>query len=136
MRSAHGETKPSIIHILPQKRWENRVTEPKVLDPKEEAIDTWAFLEVLGHQQLAGRLSTRKFGNDSMFQVDVPSGDKEMACSRLFSPAAIFSITPTTEEWCRNWQKSAEKNCYPILPYIPAPRPLRHGYMLDEHEEE
>lgn len=110
--------------------------ETKTLDPSIEIIDIWAFVEVFGHQQIAGRLSTRKFGNDVMFQIDVSSGDKEMGYSRLFSPAAIFSVTPTTEEWCRNWQKSAEKNCYPILPYIPAPRPLRHGYMLDEPDDQ
>jgi hypothetical protein len=106
--------------------------EAKTLDPTTEAIDTWAFVEVFGHQQVAGRLSTRKFGESVMFQIDVPSGEKEMGFSRLFSPSAIFSITPTTEEWCRRYQTSAERNAYPILPYIPSPKPLRHGYSLED----
>src|SRR5205807_925876 len=67
------------------------------------------LVEIMGHTKVAGRVTTRKVGVNVMFQVDVPKGDeKEFSHSRLFSPAAVFSIIPTTEEWCRRWAKAAK----------------------------
>lgn len=80
----------------------NEQTENIALDAGSETVDAWAFVELFGHQKIAGRVTTRKLGTEVMFQVDVPAVPKDgapnngIAYSRLFSPKAIFSINPTT----------------------------------------
>lgn len=91
-----------------------------VIDSTEENIQTWAFVEIFGHHKVAGRLTTRKIGVAAMFQVDVPRGmATEFSHTELYGPAAIFSIKPTTEEWCRKWAVAAKAYDHSPLPYIP-----------------
>lgn len=56
----------------------------------DEEVNGWFYVEVFGHTQLAGRVTTRKFGSSVMFQVDVPKGETEFSHSQLFSPSSIF----------------------------------------------
>ena len=77
----------------------------------------------MGHSRIAGRVSTMKLGVNVMLQVDVPKADEGFSHTELYAPAAIFSIKPTTEEWCRRW--IASNISYEVLPYIPPTRQLR-----------
>lgn len=91
-----------------------------LLDKDQETIETWAYIEIMGHSKVAGRVSERKIGTAVMLQVDIPSaeeGEKGLSHSELYSPAAIFSIKPTTEEWCRRFVRARVN--YPVLPYVP-----------------
>jgi hypothetical protein len=89
----------------------------QLTDAAGEDLNCWALVEIFGHTKVAGRITTRKFGVNMMLQVDVPKGAAEFSHSQLFSPAAIFSINPTSEEWCRRW---AERSYNPSpLPYLP-----------------
>jgi hypothetical protein len=90
----------------------------------DEEVNGWFYVEVFGHTQLAGRVTTRKFGSSVMFQVDVPKGETEFSHSQLFSPSSIFSMTPTTEEYCRKFAEARMKHQYAVLPYIPSARQL------------
>jgi hypothetical protein len=119
---------------------ENPVIEATQLDAEQESVNTWAYVELFGHQKIAGRVTTRKLGTEVMFQVDVPKGDAEFSHSELFNPKAVFSIKPTTEEWCRKWAHVAE-NHRAVLPYIP--KQLGTGDIdddgdidLDSHEND
>ena len=94
-----------------------------LIDKNQETIETWAYIEIMGHSRIAGRLSTRKLGTEVMFQVDVPKTDEGFSHTELFSTASIFSIKPTTEEWCRKYI-AAHVN-YKVLPYIPQSRQLK-----------
>ncbi len=93
--------------------------ESTYLDPNSEDINTWAYIEIFGHDCLAGRISTRKLGTEIMFQVDVPKGDTEFSHSEFFSPKSIFSIKPTTEDYCRQFTKARSSFSRQVLPYIP-----------------
>jgi hypothetical protein len=96
-----------------------------IANPQED-INTWAYIELFGHSKIAGRVTTRKLGTEVMFQVDVPKGleGAEFSHSQLFSPKAIFSINPTTEEWCRKFANAAKQYGKEVLPYIPENRQL------------
>ncbi len=94
------------------------------INANDEEVSGWFYVEVFGHTQLAGRVTTRKFGSSVMFQVDVPKGDTEFNHSQLFSPSSIFSMTPTTEEYCRKFAEARLRNQYAVLPYIPSQRQL------------
>lgn len=101
------------------------------IDKSQETLETWAYIEIMGHSRIAGRVSERKMGTQIMLQVDVPKDEKEFSHSELFSPSAIFSIKPTTEEWCRKFVKARVN--YDILPFIPRERQLTLG---GDYEEE
>lgn len=92
------------------------------LPPGEENLEAWCFVEIMGHNQLAGRVSTRKFGVNVMIQIDVPKDPEGIAYTKLYGPASIFSITPTSEEYCRQWARTAARH-FPVVPYIPEARP-------------
>jgi hypothetical protein len=101
------------------------------LDKNQETIETWAYVEIMGHSKIAGRVSERKVGVQVMLQVDVPKPDEGFSFSKLYNPSSIFSISPTTEEWCRKFVKARVE--YPVLPYIPESRQLtKHEPELDE----
>lgn len=95
------------------------MNDEKPLDTAAEQVDTWAYVELFGHSKLAGRVSERKFGTEVMFQVDVPNPIEGVHYTRLFNPKAIFSINPTTEEWCRKWAKTASDYDHKPVPYLP-----------------
>lgn len=64
--------------------------------------EQWAIIELMGHQQIAGRYQEAAGG---MHRIDVPGmGDEapeDFHFTRLYSPAAIYSITFTDEASAR-----------------------------------
>lgn len=100
------------------------MNEQQLLSGSEETIDCWAYVEIFGHNQVAGRISSRKFGTQIMFQIDVPKSDEGLSHTELYSPNSIFSIKPTTEEWCRRFTKMQSAMNHNVLPYIPEARQL------------
>lgn len=88
-------------------------------DGTDEALDCWAFVEVMGHSKIAGRLTTRKLGVAVLLQVDVLKPDGSgVAYSKFYSPASLFSITPVTEEYCRKWSKQAAAYSFKPVPFV------------------
>ena len=108
-------------------------SDPLTADAKSENLESWALVEIFGHDKIAGLVTSRKFGMSIMFQVDVPKTDGPgFQYSRLLNPNAIFSIQPTNEEWCRKWVKAAaEYGAKSPLPYIPEPRKITAPYSGD-----
>jgi hypothetical protein len=96
-----------------------------LIDKSQETIETWAYVEIMGHNKVAGRVSERKVGVAVMLQIDVPNPEDGFSHSVLYSPASIFSIQPTTEDWCRKF--IAARVEYSVLPYIPQTRQLASG---------
>ena len=58
-----------------------------------EQFEEWAILELMGHRKLAGKVSEATIGGAAFIRIDVPG-----AASQFYSPAAVYCITPTTEE--------------------------------------
>lgn len=105
-----------------------------LIDKSEEHIETWAYVEIMGHSKVAGRISERKVGINVMLQIDVPKPDEGFSHSVIYSPSSIFSIQPTTEEWCRKWVKARIE--YPVLPYIPPTKQLTSASDNDNYIED
>ena len=105
-----------------------------LIDKDQETIETWAYIEIMGHNRIAGRVSERKVGIQVMLQVDVPNEKEGFSHTELFSPSAIFSIKPTTEEWCRNYV-GAQVN-YDVLPFVPPTKQLKEPSLFTQDEEE
>lgn len=61
----------------------------------------WCLLALMGNRVLAGQVSeARQFGA-TMIKLIIPATTHEEAFERFYAPAAIFSITPCSEETAR-----------------------------------
>lgn len=60
----------------------------------------WAVLELMGHRRLAGYLTEQEVAGAAFIRIDVP-GDEGATATQFYAPAAVYCITPTTEEIAR-----------------------------------
>lgn len=64
-------------------------------------FEGWAILELMGHRRLGGLLSEAQVAGASFVRIDVPGDSDEPVATQLYSPSAVYCITPTTEEMAR-----------------------------------
>lgn len=65
--------------------------------PKIEKFETWAIVEVMGHNKFAGYVSEQTIAGKSFVRVDVPESGAVPAFSKMFGPDSIYCITPVSE---------------------------------------
>lgn len=86
--------------------------------------EIWALVEVFGHRQHYGRVTeVERFGT-KMLRVDVPRAEPDQFDTFFYGGAAIFSMTPMTEEAARKWAERARPRPYTPLASLPRPEPL------------
>ncbi len=72
-----------------------------------EEFATWAIVELMGHRRLAGFVSEATLGGAAMLRLDIPAAGpvapdaSPWSASQFYSGAAVYCITPTTEEIAR-----------------------------------
>lgn len=64
----------------------------------EDKFESWAILEIMGHDRYAGLVTEQAIGGCAFVRVDVPAIDDLPEFCKLFGSSAIFSITPVTKE--------------------------------------
>lgn len=64
-------------------------------------FEGWAILELMGHRKLAGMLSEQEIAGGAFLRIDIPGADGQPAATQFYAPAAVYAITPTTEEIAR-----------------------------------
>lgn len=69
---------------------------------EKELFKEWAILEILGHRKLAGLITEQAIGGSSFIRIDIPG---DMPATQFYSPAAIYCITPVSEEVARSVAK-------------------------------
>jgi hypothetical protein len=72
-----------------------------VIMPHDATLESWAILELMGHRRLAGYLREVELAGGKFLRLDIPAKDGEMLTTQLYSPSAVYCITPTTEEIAR-----------------------------------
>jgi hypothetical protein len=77
-----------------------------------EKFESWAIVELFGHNRIAGKCSEQNIAGSNMLRVDVPETTKNPAFTRLLGHAAIYAINPVTEEVANHWAK--QLNAAPI----------------------
>jgi hypothetical protein len=80
-----------------------------------EAFDSWALVELMGHQRIAGRVTEAEIGGCKFVRVDVPESEGQPALTKFLGPSSIYAITPMSEETCRATAKRIEAS--PITAY-------------------
>lgn len=98
-------------------------------------FDSWAIVEIMGHQRFAGRVTEQTVGGCSFVRIDVPPIDDKPAFTKLFGQAAIFSITPTDEQTAV--RAAASFRTRPVEIYELPPRTALPQYNEedDDHED-
>lgn len=80
-------------------------------------FETWGLCELFGHQKIAGQISELSIGGASFIRVDVPAVNGDSPFTRIFNPSAIYSMTPTGEEYAK--AIAAQIHSKPIDVYMP-----------------
>jgi len=80
---------------------------------------TFAIVELLGRQVIAGRVSEELIAGLPMLRVDVPAAGAEPAYTKFFGGPAVYAITPTDEAMML--RAVARLHVAPVAPYILAP---------------
>jgi hypothetical protein len=73
-----------------------------------EKFETWAIIELFGHNQIAGKCSEQNIAGANMLRVDVPENGTQPAFTRFLGSGAIYAINPVTEEIARHWAGSLQ----------------------------
>ena len=99
----------------------------------ETKFDSWAVVELFGHQQIAGRVTEASIGGCSFLRVDVPdqpalekrgyydAAPALPAYTLYFGQGAIYAMTPCTEAAAR--VVAARIRAVPPIPFNPEPKP-------------
>lgn len=69
----------------------------------EEKFESWALVELMGHNKIAGLVTEHKFGNQSMLRVDVPAVGGVPAFTKIIAVNAVYAINPMTESDACNY---------------------------------
>lgn len=74
-------------------------------------FETWGIVELMGHTQMAGKISESSIGGTTFIRIDVPDTEGRPGYTRFIGASAIFAIDPTDENFVRMMVKN----------YIPDP---------------
>lgn len=111
---------------------------------ERETFEGWAFLELMGHRKLAGYLREASIGGGSFIRIDVPAETcmEGNVATQFYAPAAVYAITPTTEEMARRYAlrckpAPVEEWELPKRPALPAaPLPDADPNVYDDEAED
>jgi hypothetical protein len=74
----------------------------------QEAFGQWAVLELMGHRRLTGYVTEQQVAGNGFIRIDVPGDDNTPPATQLYSPSAVYCITPTTEEIARQFAERSK----------------------------
>jgi hypothetical protein len=110
-----------------------------------EKFESWAVVELFGHQRIAGKVTEATIGGCALIRVDVPRTDKRQAYTKYFGSGAIYAMTPCDEEVGRIAAEDIERYSVPVqITVTPEMRakmlgsgePRREVYRDDEDDDE
>lgn len=64
----------------------------------ERKFETWAIVELMGHQKIAGYCTEESVAGSNMLRVDVPETETSPPFTRYLGSSAIYAINPCTED--------------------------------------
>ena len=99
----------------------------------DTVTDQWAQVEIMGHRVRFGRIADVARAGVTMLRIDVPTDDPTVFSSELYGGAAIFSITPCTEDSARAYaaQRRRWETPQPPVHRLPSPDPLEEANAED-----
>lgn len=74
--------------------------EANTTPPTPEKFEAWGFVELMGHNKIAGKLSEQTIAGKNLLRVDVPLEDGSFR-TQFYGASAIFALHPTDEATAR-----------------------------------
>jgi hypothetical protein len=131
------------------------------MDTPQNKFESWAVVEMFGHQKVAGFVTTEFYGQAALFRVDVPElqereitltapeyingeyagiGSKvkrqaEPPYSKLIGPSAVYAINPCTEQTVRQYIEADRKLPLIALDIVPRQAQLAASAYAGEDED-
>jgi hypothetical protein len=119
----------------------------RAADAGQTTIQGWAIVELMGHNVIAGQVAEQTIAGAAFLRVDVPAlDDSQPGFTKFYGGAAIYAITPTTEEVARQaasrlatrpvslWVVTDGRHQLPRMTYAGLPAPTVDG-ETDEDDE-
>lgn len=97
-------------------------------DETDTTFEGWAVLELMGHRRLGGYVTEVELAGKGMLRIDVPGA--RASATQFYSPAALYCLTPTTEEVARALAARAQPE-----PVHRWELPVAAG-SVDEHDDD
>lgn len=85
----------------------------------ENKLEIWAYVEIMGHNQIAGYLTEQTIAGQGFLRVDVPAVGDVPAYTKLLSPSSVYAINPIGE--AEAVAIATKLRVRPIEPYMMAP---------------
>lgn len=101
---------------------------------QQERFESFAIIELFGHQQIAGKVTEAQIGGCSFIRVDVPEMDGSEPYTKFFGNGAIYSMTPVTETVARAWLQRHRQEAINVWGLNLAPKAL--NAVLEDCEDE
>lgn len=91
----------------------------------QEGFTGWAIVELFGHKRMAGHVGEQQVAGGSLVRIDVPATPADHrpateAYTKLVGLAAVYGITPVTEEVARRAAREIERWNDPLPVQLPA----------------
>ena len=67
-------------------------------EEEKKSFEGFAIVEMFGHQECAGYISSEEIAGQLFVRVDVPGTARGKAWTKFFHPNAIYAITPVDEK--------------------------------------
>jgi hypothetical protein len=69
------------------------------MDSIQPKFESWAMVELFGHNQLSGKVTEQVIAGQSFIRIDVPATPNCPAFTKYHLPTAIYGLTPVDEEY-------------------------------------
>jgi len=69
------------------------------MEKEQVSFQTWAIVELFGHNQLAGNVTEQTIAGQSFIRLDVPKTSKCPAFTNYHLPSAVYGLTPVEEDY-------------------------------------
>jgi len=66
-----------------------------------KGFEGWALVEVMGHHKFAGKVTEATIAGAGFLRLDVPESVGQQAFTKFISPAALYALTPVSEDVAR-----------------------------------
>jgi hypothetical protein len=74
----------------------------------------WGILEIFGHQQWAGWITSEQIGGSSFVRIDVPAAGGFEPCTKYFGTGSIFALHPCSEQHARQAAERLARHGNPL----------------------